>query len=737
MPQHLRKSKSLHKPTSTDRISLLDKIVRKKILGLISIAVVVGLAVYFGLKFDFISFSQVENVLWDIRLRAGRSITPPDPRIKIIVIDQETLNLKAHEKEADAVETWPYPRQMYIPIIQFLNDAGAAGVAFDMLYTEDSNRGVDDDLEFANAIKKSKIPVVLAVTATNNTGSSSSLDLITKFSAQTDRFASETKYVEKYLQHRSISRYSGAITPIAELLSATDTLGIVNGDQDSDGVFRHGSPGAYIKDHGVLSLPFALYVKTVKLEQQDSIDSFLDSRGRFVTRFSGGRRTYKTYSYYQILKSFISVQSDEKPPIDPNEFKDSWVFFGVDAPALLDLRPIPLARDFAGVELNATMLDNLLHHSFVRSVSNGIVAAISVLLTLILVSGVLFIQRGRTSSLFAILVLVLFIYLTFVLADFGYWVPLGWPLLTMVGAAIAALGLQYEIEGRQKKFLRDAFKHYVSPSVIDKITADPTALSLGGERCELTIFFSDIVGFTSLSESIEPTRLVTLLNTFLTAMTDIILKNGGTVDKYVGDAIVAFWNAPLAIPDHAQRGVKAALECQTKIAELEDHFKSTYGVSIRMRIGIHTGVVSVGNFGSAERFNYTVIGDAANLASRLEGANKPFGTYTLISDTTKNLIGDSLRTRKVATIRVVGKAEPVSVYEPISSESSEVVLENLKKFEKALSHFENHQLEESLQAFGEIIRDPVARVYVSRIERDMVKITKGESWSPIWNLTEK
>ncbi|MBN2060002.1 MAG: adenylate/guanylate cyclase domain-containing protein, partial [Deltaproteobacteria bacterium] len=194
--------------------------------------------------------------------------------------------------------------------------------------------------------------------------------------------------------------------------------------------------------------------------------------------------------------------------------------------------------------------------------------------------------------------------------------------------------INYTIKGRQKRYIKNVFKQYLSPAVIERLVENPDKLALGGEMRELSIFFSDIQGFTGISEQLSPPELTALLNDYLSAMTDIILAEGGTIDKYEGDAIIAFWNAPLDVPDHAKRAVRSALLCGRKLSELRPGFRKRIGTDIYARIGINTGQVVVGNMGSNQRFDYTFLGDAGNLASRLEGVNKQFSTYLMVSEYT-------------------------------------------------------------------------------------------------------
>jgi adenylate cyclase len=304
-----------------------------------------------------------------------------------------------------------------------------------------------------------------------------------------------------------------------------------------------------------------------------------------------------------------------------------------------------------------------------------------------------------------------------------------WPGVAAVAATTLVLLLRYLVEGRQHLFVKRAFKHYVSPEVIDQIIANPQSFALGGERRELTIFFSDIEGFTSLSERTDPVSLTRLLNRFLSEVSAIVLSHGGTIDKYQGDAVVAFWNAPLPVEGHAYRATAAAIACHKKLRELEDVFVQECGQPLKMRIGLHTGVVSVGNFGSSFRFNYTMIGDAANLASRLEGVNKVFGSFVAISGETR-VRAPEFPCRKLGEVRVVGKDSIVAVFEPMAV--SELRADEVVRYEQALSLFSGGRYTESRVIFSELSTDPVSRMYVRRIDEE------GDSLSsPVWNLSSK
>jgi adenylate cyclase len=314
--------------------------------------------------------------------------------------------------------------------------------------------------------------------------------------------------------------------------------------------------------------------------------------------------------------------------------------------------------------------------------------------------------------------------------------PLVAPEIAVALTVALVFAARYAIEGRQKRQVKNAFSRYLSPVVIEELLRHPELLRLGGERRVLSIFFSDLQGFTTLSEKMEPETLTAFLNFYLSAMTEIIQDEGGTIDKYEGDAIIAFWNAPLEYPDHAMRAVRAALRCQTELQRLMPDFRRWTEGELVMRIGVNSGPAVVGNMGSRTRFDYTMLGDAVNLAARLEGVNKQFGTRVLISEATKGALGGATATREVARVKVVGRAQPVSVYEPLTDEQLEARRDDLATFDKALSHYYRGRFSDALELLrGLADRDPAARAYLARCEP--LAANPPEQWDGVWVASEK
>ncbi|MDH3999613.1 MAG: adenylate/guanylate cyclase domain-containing protein, partial [Desulfuromonadales bacterium] len=318
----------------------------------------------------------------------------------------------------------------------------------------------------------------------------------------------------------------------------------------------------------------------------------------------------------------------------------------------------------------------------------------------------------------------------------GYWLPMVVTEVALVLSYIAALTARYILEGRQKRYIKSAFAQYLSPIYIDELIRNPERLKLGGERRTLSIFFSDLQGFSSFAEKIPPEDLTHFLNHYLSAMTEIIHDEGGTVDKYEGDAIIAFWNAPLDIPDHATKAVRAALRCQEKLADMQSELRQWVETEVVMRIGINTGKAVVGNMGSSDRFDYTMLGDAVNLAARLEGVNKQFGSTTLISESTAQALDKGIPLRAVATVTVFGRTEAVRIFEPLNSEVSAQRADDLTCFASGLEGFTLGDFAAAKSFFNQSAeRDPVAQAYLKRCGQLLEE--SPAQWRGIWEVTEK
>ncbi len=647
---------------------------------------ILGLGLWFGHALD-----GMENITWTWRVRALARPAAATDRIVLILLDQPSLDWGERENGLP----WPWPREVYAPIVDFCLRAGASVTAFDVLFTEPSAYGVADDQALGEAIARNGAFV----------------------GARFLKFGHKT------------GEASGCDEPIPEVAAAARMLANVSAVPDPDGVFRRAAPAYRWRQEDVPALGTAAWLVDRGLDAT-ALDSALAdvplaSDGTMLLRYRGSAAIYRTFNAAEIIQSELRIEAGEEPAVDPQALAGKIVLFGFSAPGLLDQRPTPIDRVGPGVMIHATMLDNLLQGDFLRPASvAGVVAGC---LILALLSGWLGVTVHRPFLLVpvAVILMLLPVAVGFALYGPGFW----WPVTPgMVSAAAAVFGgavRNYTVEGRQKRFIRQAFRHYLSPAVIARIMDDPGALKLGGERRCLTIMFSDLAGFTSLSEGLEPEALTALLNDYLTDMTDIILDEGGTLDKYEGDAIMAFWNAPLDQPDHAARACRAAVRCQRRLAARAEEFRSRCGRPLHARIGIHTGEVIVGNMGSRQRFDYTVLGDAANLASRLEGANKAFGTAVMISEATCTAAGEGFLVRPLGRVRVVGRREPVPVFE-LAGMGDDPRPDSWAAFAAALAAWNAGELARARDLFAAAVDDPAARHCAGMIEEPGVWILDGK-----------
>lgn len=322
-----------------------------------------------------------------------------------------------------------------------------------------------------------------------------------------------------------------------------------------------------------------------------------------------------------------------------------------------------------------------------------------------------------------------------------YLVWCGYVMVALTLVFLAATLTKYFVEGKEKRFLRSAFARYASKDVVAEICRNPEKLTLTGESKELSIFFSDIKSFSTFSEKLSAKQLSSFLNEYLSAMSDIAMEHRAYIDKYIGDAVMAFWGAPLDDEHHAEHAVRAGLRMlQCLDNELRKDWRSRGLPDVDIRIGINSGIASVGNMGSRERFNYTVMGDSVNLASRLEGAGKGYGLRFLISENTRERIGAAFFCRFVDRIVVKGKTKPVRIYEPlVEGEPSQELREEVGRFEKALElYFEKafDQAEEKLKALNRDCPHPLYEAYLARLET-FREHPPPDDWDGVYRMKTK
>jgi len=678
----------------------------------------------------------LEGPSWDWRVRAAARPGPATDQVRLILIDQKSLDWAEETNRL----SWPWPREIYATLLSFCRRSGAKAVAFDLVFSEPSKWGVEDDEAFGQAIEQTG-GVAAALFLSRAQGSA--LEWPPGVPEQPFRVAGLDEFLAGP-KGKALALEKAAF-PVPEVASRAAVLANVSGGLDADAVVRRVFPFRFFAGRFVPSLglaPFLAAHPGVLVELEDrrlrvgALSIPLDENGSAILRYRGPTQTHRAVNAAAVIQSELRLAEGQGPLVDPAFFRDRYVFVGTTAPGLLDLKPTPVGSVYPGVEIHATLLDNLLSGDFLRETGRGFKVLTVLFCGLVAAVFGRLCRTGLQSGLAFVLVLPLPVLAGLAGYRAGFWVEVAAPEAASVLSLVAAMVVNYATEGRQRRFLKNAFRHYLSPAVIDRLMREPGKLTLGGETRELTILFSDIQGFTGISEKLGPEQLTAFLNAYLTAMTDIILEEGGTLDKYEGDAIIAFWNAPLEQPDHAVRAVRAALRCRSKLAQMRPDLEERFGVSVHARIGINTGPVVVGNLGSEQRFDYTFIGDAGNVASRLEGINKQFGTEILLSEATFARLGGSFPAREISRVRVVGRNEPVRVFEPLLPEERNRLQTVIDRFARGLEMYYGGRFSEAFGVFSEIAgEDAPARIYARRC-MDLT-LNPPEAWDGVWRMTEK
>ena len=663
----------------------------------------------------FGAFEFLENKTYDFRTNKTVS-NKTSEELFVILLDQNSLDWASSEMNW----SWPWPRSAYGDIVNFFNLANAKSVTFDVIFSEPSIYGEEDDSYFAKACNDFN------------------------------------KVIQIQFYDSSTKNQDIPVTSLDKINSNSAIQGNINSIPDSDSIIRRSRLFYNKNENEFPTLASATYLvgsENYSKENYSNTDEYnllknikTDKDGAVLLRFKKGLESYIPYSACDILQSYYAILNGEEPILYPEDFSDGYIFFGYYAPGLYDICATPLSSSYPGVGIHITLLDNILQNDFIKKSPIYINLILIILFSFLTTLVIQIIENNFSSKKiillscsFIFLIITLYTIICFATFKSGLWIPFVNILSSIILSYTITFFLSYYTEGKQKRYIKEAFKQYLSPLVIEQLISNPEKLKLGGERKEISIFFSDIEGFTSISENLSPEKLTEFLNIYLSKMTDIILNSGGTIDKYEGDAIIAFWNAPTEQKNHAQKAIEAAIECQIELEKIQDELTKISGAKIKNRIGINTGFAVVGNMGSSKRFDYTMLGDSVNLASRLEGINKQFGLYTLCSEETKiqaEKFGSKLQFIEIAKVQVVGKSKAVTVFTPLTQKEFEKNKSLWEIFEEARNIFYQGNFEQAKILFNEISNElPVAKKYFERCENTQTPIQ--ENLKGIWIATEK
>ncbi len=606
------------------------------------------------------AFEALELKTLDLRFRALHQPGSADTTIVIVDQDQASVDMLR-----DALGRPPWPRRIWAGMVDYLAQAGARVIAFDYTFADPVLADTAGDVAFAEASARAGTVVQ---TISLQPIRDSAL-LATTRAREDPALLAQLPRFSRNVPGMPGPEFQAVEHPYAALLGASYALGVINYTPDEvDGTARRSPPLFHFRGYSYPALGLAV---ALAADSSLSIGDIPLDRGAMLLNWQGPYRdlereghplTYRTISAGEILYQW---QSGDTTTLPPSVFRGKVVFLGASASGLFETRATPFGSAEPGVIVHVTMADNLLNRAFLRRASLPANAALIVLAAVLTGLAVAMIPQaslsGAASGGLAALVIAACFWL---FGARGLWLDASTPVLAILLTYTGGMAVNYVTEGRQKRQIRDMFSKYVAPEYVAQLAEDPSRLHLEGRRAELSILFSDIRGFTTISESMSPTEVIGFLNVYLSQMAQIVKDAGGTLDKFIGDAVMAFWGEPVPLADHADRACDCALAMKDATEKLAAQFAAEGKPPIRIGIGINTADVVVGNIGSLEhKLDYTVIGDGVNLASRLEGLNKDHGTTIIISEFTHARLNGRFAARALGEVKVKGKTKPVGIYE--------------------------------------------------------------------------
>ena len=672
-------------------------------------------------------FDMLELKTYDLRFRARGPIPIEKSEIVLVTIDDQSfLSLKTK---------WPFPRSYFAQVINNLAEAGAALIILDVEFTEPSKIDPGDDYLLAQAIHN--FPRVILA----------------------------GKLTTEYGSHTTVNRYP--VQPLPELLSAGAQWAYANVYLDEDGFIRRYN--LYQDLHGrkyfSLVTESIRYIKktppqAIKISPEGrfaignlEIPTYQDNA--FLINYAGPANHFPTYSFANILDDHLFDLPDSGEDTDIfNTYKKSGifhnkiVFIGASAQELQDNKLTPFfefdgrKQQMPGVEVHANAFYTILHKLYIYPANSWLVLLVIISLGAIalILSGTLRPIIGLVAGIAFIVGYVAICFWIFIQSNI--WLPLVFPMVSFSLSYVANIVNKVLVEQREKGRYRKTFQQYVARSVVDSMLNSGELPQFGGERKILTVLFSDIRAFTTYSEKYPPEIVVQRLTEYLSSMVDVIFKHGGTLDKFVGDEIMALYGAPYYYQDHAERACETALDMVAALRKLQKSWSEKELEYFQIGIGINTGKVIVGNLGSIQLFDYTVIGDEVNLGARLEGANKHYSTTIIISESTYNEVKDKAIVRELDNVRMKGKKRPVKIFELRGMHSLPSIEKDLiiDVYSYALELFKQQKWNYAVKEFRRVLRyfpsDGPSRVYTLRC-LEFIESPPPDNWDGIFEFAVK
>lgn len=691
---------------------------------------------------------ELRGIDYRLRVRGPMAATP---EVVIVGVDEASLA---------EVGRWPWSRGRIAALLERITAAGAAVVGVDIVQAEPTAAcripGLDDALSptcFAELGQALAGPLNEDARLAAAVRASGRIVLGYYFDFASDRetpYAGEATYSQVLrgpeADERPIPLGRDAVQNLPDITAAAASLGYFNFLPDSDGIFRRAMLAVRFHDRLVLPLSLAVLQRArpdaapairlgptgVEWIRVGDATLPVDDNGQLLLNFRGPGRTVRHVSAADVLSGRVGADA----------LRDKLVLLGATAVGIGDVRATTFDPMFPGVEIHAVVLDNILRRDFLhRPPWAGPDVATILALALLLAAG-LQLVRGVAGALLAAALLAAYLVGSQYLFTHGGTVLGAAYQILAVGLTYVAVSVQHYVTvDREKRRTRRMLDLYLSPALANYVSERPETLQLGGEKSDRTVLFSDVKGFTTISERLSPEELVELLNVYLGDMTDAVFAHDGMLDKYIGDGVMAVWGAPVPQPDHAARACRAALEMMERLERLNATVVARGWPELHIRIGLNSGPMVFGNMGSKGHLSLTVMGDNVNLGARLEGVNKQYGTAILASEATVLAAGDTIVARELDVVRVKGKDETVRIYEVLGPGDSAPHWALIREhFAAGLAAYRARRFAEAVAAFERVLderaNDHPAALYIRRA-RALIATPPPDDWEAVVNFDEK
>lgn len=730
----------------------MDYVAKRRLKFILPVTVMISIA---SLIADHLGVFQIlEYKTIDIRMKYCRSKKQAPSDIVLILIDESSLHALN-----SITGRWPWPRDIHADIIDFLSFCGTRSILMDIMFTENefhqSRDGSPDrshDLRLAEStMAAGNVVHGFQILKDRADEFNRSLvdrplppDIIRSFSIPVNGMPPVSDANTFYL-------------PFTELQQTTGGLGVVSFSPDRDGVYRSEKLLFAYQDNvfPALSLVPLLQGKatpriqmegrSLEIQYPDSVIQvpLTENREYFINMYG----QFQTYSISGVILSLYKLRQGEMDnlPVSPEEFQGKTVFIGASAAGVEDLKNTPMGSAIPGVFLHASIYGNLRSGDFLEFKGPAVNFALLLLLSISTAGATCLLRKAILQTFLPIALLSSYIAVTVVLFQFNVVVNIILPAIAAALVYFSAFAFIGMAEGKEKRMIKNILGQYVSPAMLSSVLENSHSEYLKAEvgtRETLTIFFSDIRGFTSITEQYEVETVVELLNAYLSLMVNIIFEHQGTLDKFIGDAIVAFWGAPVMLEDHHHKAVAAAIQMKKQLRQFNREHEGSHFPPFHIGIGIHTGEVILGNIGSTKKLDYTVIGDSVNLTSRLEGLTKTYGCEVIVSQDTYAHIKDRICCRKLDNVMVKGKKKPIVIYEVIDEIPlvDEQDLKIIELTETAFNSYCRREFESSISLYQSILEqkpeDHLSTMFLERC-RQYRQHPPPEDWNGAYVMTTK